>query len=178
MIFRIKKPFWGRRSKALKNTSLFVFCLLLGSILFLSISCATPYLRGTTPEGQKVYLGRVPIEPTAAYQMFLNSSQSEAAKLDYLLQRIKTAQDLVYLHEGSQYNWLEAYRAGSWLLRHHYERAENARHFIQKEVWRYQAPGKPNAIKFPEGSIHLLYYVLLNELDLLEETLQVPSPAA
>lgn len=140
---------------------------------------ATPrYLKGVGYEGQKVYLGTLPIETTEAYQMFLDSSRSEAAKLDYLLQRIKTAQDLVYLHEGSPYNWLEAYRAGAWILRHHYERGEDARTFIRKEVWLYQTPGKPNAIKFPEGSIHLVYYVLLNELDLLEETLQANPPAA
>src|SRR3989338_171633 len=148
---------------------------LLLAVQLLNFGCASHYLKGVTPEGVKAYLGPASIQDTEAYKTFLNGSRSEAAKFDYLLERIKAAQDLEYYHEGNRHNWLEAYRAGTWLLRHHYKPGQDARDFVHKEVLLYQTPGKPTAIKFPDGSIHIAYYILLNELDLLDETLQKTS---
>ena len=157
----------------MKSTRLlFVSSLVLAQLVHFACAGRSLYLKGLTPQGEKVYIGPVPIQDTEAYQTFIYSSQSEAAKLDYLLRRIKAAQDLVYYHNGGQHNWLEAYRAGSWVLRHHYKKSENARSFIRKEVLLYQEPGNPTAIKFPNGSIHLVYYILMNELDLLEGTVK------
>lgn len=148
---------------------IFLFQILL--ILSLAHSgCASPYLKGIDPDGKKVYLGPALIQNTKAYHDFLLSSKSEAAKLDYLLWRIKEAKDLTYYHEGNRHNWLEAYRAGTWIVRHHFEKGEDAKSFIRKEILLYEKSGKPTAVQFPDGSIHIAYFVLLNELSSLEET--------
>lgn len=155
-----------------KKHALLAVIFLGAQVVQFGCALAPQYLKGVNPDGQKVYLGPVPIQNTEAYQAFLTSSRSEAAKLDYLLQRIKSARDLVYHYDGEQYNWLEAYRAGSWILRHHYERGESARSFLLRETFLYQKPGKPNAVEFPDRSVHFDYHVLINELDLLEETVK------
>ena len=159
----------------MKKIYAFLFLTILGSFWLIHFGCATPYLKGVTPQGEKVYLGFLPIRETEAYQSFLLSSKSEAAKLNYLLDRIKEAKNLIYYHAGSRYSWLEAYRGGAWVVRHHYEKGEDAKSFIHKETLLYERSGKPNAIQFPDGSIHIVYFVLLNELDSLEEAIAANS---
>ncbi|MBI4358071.1 MAG: hypothetical protein HY584_02110 [Candidatus Omnitrophica bacterium] len=157
-----------KRSPTQKIDAL-LFLTTLVSLGLVPFGCATPYLKGLTPQGEKVYLGIHPMQETEAYQSYLLSSKSEAAKLNYLLDRIKEAKELTYYHNGGRYSWLEAYRAGTWVVRHHYEKGEDARSFIRKETLLYEKSAKPNAIQFPDGSIHIAYFVLLNELDSLEE---------
>lgn len=144
--------------------------LIMSAALMLSVSsCAAPPLKGLTPEGIKVYAGVVPIQGTEAYQTYVKSAKSEVNKIHYLMQRLKEAKDLEYLRDGSRHNWLEAYRGGMWLMRNRYKKGQDARMFIRKHVWRSEATGKPYLVRFPDGSVHTSYYILLNELDLLEE---------
>ena len=137
----------------------------------LHFGCATsPYLKGVTPDGKKVYLGPTPIENTKAFEAFLHGSRTEAAKLEYLVERLKLAENLQFFHGGEQFEWKEALEGSKWAVAHHYKKGQDARTFIRKETFLYVEPGEPNAVKFPDGTIHLDYYVLANELDLLEET--------
>ena len=155
------------------NAKRCLFVVLVLSVQLFYLGCATtPYLSGVAPDGRKVYLGPVPIQNIEAYQAFLHSSKSERAKLDYLLQRIKEAQGVEFYHGGERYNWTEAYEGARWIVEHHFEKGQNSHSFIKKEALFEQEPGKPNAVKFPDGSLHLDYYILANELDLLEETLK------
>lgn len=150
------------------------------SLLLLSAfasGCASSTLKGVAPNGQKAYLGTVPIENTEAYRQFISSPQSEVNVQTYLFTRLKAAQDLSYFRDGQWYSWLEAYRGGMWLMRNRYEKGQDARTFIKNHVWRSESTGKPHLVKYPDGSVHEAYYVLLNELDLLEETLK-KDPAA
>ena len=158
-------------SVALRQIYKFALFLILISLPFVSLGCtASRPLKGVTPEGQKVYLESLPIENTKAYQAFLLSSKSETAKLYYLLDRIKAAKDVTYRFEGSQYNYFEAYLAALWLLIYHYKRGEDAHSFIRKEIAAYAGFSESTTMNFPDGSYHLAYHVLINELDLLEET--------
>ena len=152
--------------------SLTIFAALLGASLFTS-GCAGKVLKGNDASGKKIYLGPVPLENTEAYQSFLTSSRSEVDKQNYIFKRLKTeeAQKLSYFHDGTWYSWLEAYRGGNWLIRNRYKKGQDARTFIKNYVWRSETTGKPHLIKYPDDSIQEAYYVLLNELDLLDETL-------
>lgn len=132
--------------------------------------CASPYMNGVTPQGAKVYIGSTDIRATEAYQEFLRSGQTELDKERYLFKRVTEAKDLVYHRDGNTYGWVEAYRAGNWLMRNHYDKDADARSFVRDHVWKSASTGRPHLIEFPDGSIHVGYYVLLNELDLLEET--------
>ncbi len=153
------------KSGTLSIPAFFLILLTLGG-------CASSTLKGVTPQGQRVYLGPTPIEETAPYKEFLSSPRSEVNVQTYLFSRLKSAQDLSFYHDGSWYNWLEAYRGGMWLMRNRYQKGQDARTFIKNHVWRSEATGKPHLVKYPDGSIHEAYYVLLNELDLLDETLK------
>lgn len=141
-------------------------------ISFLAGGCASTTLKGVAPNGQKVYLGAVPIENTDAYRQFLSSPQSDVNVQTYLFTRLKAAQDLSYYRDGQWYTWLEAYRGGMWLMRNRYEKGQDSRTFIKNHVARSEATGKPHLVKYPDGTVHEAYYVLLNELDLLEAALK------
>ena len=148
--------------------------LLLVTILVgLSCSyagCVSPPLRGMSSEGKKVYMGPVPIQNTPAYQTYLLSSKSETAKLLYLGDRIKAEKNLTYWYLGSCYNWFEAYSAATWMFWQDHKMGEDARGFIRKEALRFQDPSKPATIEFPDRSTHIAFDILMNELDLLDET--------
>ena len=158
-----------KRAKV-KIINLYIFCALL--ITGFLAGCATPFGTGLTPEGQKVYLGRVPIENTPEYEEYLASKGTEVAKQTYIFQRLKSAKHLEFGYDGSWYNYLEAYRGGMWLIRNRYQKGQDAREFIYKNVEceKGSSTGKPPLVKYPDGSIHIGAYVLYNELDLLEET--------
>ena len=155
----------------MKQIHRFILFLILISLPFVSWGCvASLPLKGVDPEGQKIYLGPVPIEKTKAYQAFLLSSKSETAKLYYLLDRIKAAKEVTYRFEGSQYNYFEAHLAALWLLIYHYKRGDDAHAFIRKEIAAFAGFSESTTMNFPDHSYHLAYHVLINELDLLEET--------
>ncbi len=143
--------------------------------LFLA-GCATAPLKGITPDGAKAYLGPVPIQGTEAYQAFLNSPRAEVSEQTYLFSRLKLAPDLSFYHDGNWYNWLQAYRGGMWLMRNRYKKGQDTRTFLKDYVWHSETTGKVHLVKYPDGTVHEGYYVLLNELDLLEETFKsVPN---
>lgn len=147
------------------------------TLCLLITGCATPYLKGVTPEGEKVYLGPVPIQNTEAYQAYLLEKPTEVAKQNYLFDRLRFATDLQFKHDGSWYGSLEAYRGGMWLMRNRYEKGQDTRTFIRKHAERSDS-GEPHLVKYPDGSIHIGSYVLYNELDLLEETIASESREA
>jgi hypothetical protein len=149
-----------------KQTALFVLALSLPFVT----GCATSYLKGATPQGEKVYLGPLPIENTEAYRTYIQSPRTEVDKQNYLFARMKDADKLEFLHDGSWYNSVEAYRGGKWLMRHRYQKDQNTRDFIHKYVERSEDTGKYHLAKYPDGSVHIGSYLLYNELDLLEET--------
>lgn len=139
-------------------------------ILVLISGCATePYLKGQL-NGQKVYLGPVPIENTESYKTYIHSAHTEADKQRYLFQRLKDATELSFYHDGSWYNSLLAYRGGMWLMRKRYTKDQTTRDFIKKYVERSEDTGEYHLAKFPDGSLHIGSYLLYNELDLLEQT--------
>lgn len=146
----------------------FIFTICLLQALLIS-GCASPYLKGVSPEGQAVYIDTPKIESTEAFQNYLTSQRSETDKQNYLFERIKAAKDLVFIRDGHQYTWLQAYRGGKWLIRNRYEKGVDARSFAKKYIWKSDA-GNPYLVQFPDGSTHVGYYILLNELDLLEAT--------
>ena len=150
------------------------FVILLGLPLLAAAGCVMPLppVQQEAPEYKKVYLGPVPIEGTLAYQTFLLSSKSETAKLSFILDRMKAAPELKYHFEGIYYGWLEAYTGASWLLWHDHKAGEDAHAFILKEALRFHNPVKPTTILFPDKSQPLAAEVFINELDLLEETIQ------
>lgn len=152
--------------------SLSLCAAILGLSVFTS-GCASSVLKGLDSGGKKVYIGPVPIDSTEEYQTFLNSPQTEVDKQNYMFKRMKTepAQQLTYFHDGTWYDWTEAYRGANWLVRHRYKKGQDARTFAKNHVWRSESTGKPHLIKYPDGSIQEAYYVLLNELDLLDEAL-------
>lgn len=144
--------------------------------LFLS-GCASTTLKGMNSVGQKVYLGPTPINNTEAYETFIHAPHNEVSEQTYIFSRLKLARDLSFYHDGSWYNWLEAYRGGMWLMRNRYKKGQGTRDFLKNHVWRSEDTGKPHLVKYPDGSIHEAYYVLLNELDLLEETFMLDPKA-
>ena len=160
----------------LKRTyRLLIFAFLLSLTPLLGIGCSSIPPKEACRNAEKIYLGPLPIQETEAYKIFLNSSKSETAKLSYLGDRIKSAKDLVYYFDGDRYNWLEAYSAGVWLLWQDHKIGEDAHSFIRREAIRFQNPTKPTAIQFPDRSRYLAAEVLLNELDLLEDTINQNS---
>ena len=114
----------------------------------------------------------MPIEHTQAYKAFLRGSGSETAKLYYLLDRIKETPNLTYLFEGVRYPWFDAYAAGTWILWHHHKKGEEAHGFLHKELSAYPTAGSSAIIELSDRSHHLAYPILINELDLLEETVK------
>jgi len=146
--------------------------LLICTLLFsLSLTgCAgNALLRGVNRDGQKVYLGPVPVENTEAFQTYLHSERTDVDQQRYLFQRLKDATDLEFLHDGNWYNGLQAYRGGMWLMRNRYEKGQDARQFIRRNV-AFSDQGKPHVVKYPDGSLQDGASVLINELDLLEES--------
>lgn len=143
---------------------LFIFILPL----FL-VSCASPYLKGMSEGGEKVYLNTDAIEKTKAFSLYLKSDQDERAKIVYLFRRILKSDQLNYYHDDNLYSAQDTYKAGLWLLDNRYEEGQSAREFAKDQVLVDEASGKPNYVKLPDGTIHIGYYLLINELDLLEE---------
>jgi hypothetical protein len=153
-----------------------VLFVVLGCCIF-SPGCASPYLKGITSSGQKVYLGPVPIESTEAYQNYLRSPQTEVDKQNYLFMRLKDAVDMEYYHDGNWYDPVLAYRGGKWLMRNRYKEGQDSREFIRKYIERSETTGQYHLAKYPDGSVHIGSYILYNELDLLEETARKDSNA-
>lgn len=154
------------------------FIFTLAALLFLNNNTviAANYLEGVDEKGNKVYLGPTPIENTAAFKTYAQSSKSAVHEQQYLFQRLKDApKDLEYFHDGNWYNWLQTYRGGMWLIRNRYKKGQDTREFLKKYVWRSEETRKLHLVKFPDGSIQVGYFLLLNELDLLEETLKKKS---
>lgn len=146
--------------------NLWMFATLFGT--FLIAGCVSAPLKGITPDGQKVYLGTTDIQGTDLYKTYAAGDRSEADKLVYLMGRIRRSQGLTFHHDGNWYDPPEAYRGSMWMLRKEFEKGETARHFIDTHVARERGSGDPHLVKFPDGSIHIGYYVLQNELELLE----------
>ncbi|MDP3920471.1 MAG: DUF5329 family protein [Candidatus Omnitrophota bacterium] len=150
----------------MKNSFL---ALTLTIPLFLA-GCAAPLLKGVDAEGAKAYLGSPEIQGTSTYQKYVTGPQSEAAKLIYVISRIGEAEGLLFQHEGAWHDPQEAYRGSMWMLRKNFEKGETARDFIRLHVWHSDNTGTPRLVKYPDGSLQIGYYILLNELDLLEAT--------
>jgi len=151
--------------------------LFLWLPLLVTGCASTGTLKGLANDGSKVYLAPVPITTTDAYKTFLSTPRSQVSEQTYMFSRLKQAKDLSFFHDGSWYTWLEAYRGGMWLMRNRYKKGQDTRTFLKNHVWRSEKTGKPHLIKYPDGSVHVAYYVLLNELDLLEETLKNDTKA-
>ena len=143
--------------------------ILLAAVLLLS-ACASPYLKGSTPQGGKAYLGPVPIEQTESYQIYLHSRHTEVDKQRYLFQRLKASENLQFYNDGRWYSALEAYRGGMWLMRNRYKEGQDSREFIRKYIERSEVTNQYRLVQYPDGSVQIGSYILYNELDLLEET--------
>ena len=143
---------------------------LAAGVLCLLVAGCAAHLKGVTPQGEKVYLGPVPIRETEAYRAYLLGNRTEVAKQNYLFERLRSASDLEFYHNGSWYSPLEAYRGGMWLMRKRYQKGQDTRTFIRNYVERAEDSRKLHLVRYPDGSVHIGSYVLYNELDLLEET--------
>ena len=157
---------------------LFLFILLPLLPLITTGCAASHYLKGMQPNGEKAYIGSVPIDNDEAFQTYLKTSRSEVDKVNYLFKRVTSAKDLTYYHDDNTYTWLEAYRGGMWLLRNRYKGGMDARTFIRDHVWFSETSGKPHLVEFPDRTIQIGYYVLMNELELLEQTAAKYPPQA
>jgi len=138
--------------------------------VFLLSACASPYLKGVTPRGDRAYLGPVPIEKTESYQTYLHSRHTEVDKQRYLFQRLKASENLQFYDDGRWYDTLEAYRGGMWLMRNRYKEGQDSREFIRKYIERSEQTNQYRLVQYPDGSVQIGSYILYNELDLLEET--------
>ena len=147
--------------------------LILFAAIFIS-GCAS-YAKGISSDGQKVYFGPVPIEKTEAFQIYMRSNRTEVDKQRYIFQRLRSATDLQFLHDGVFYNSLEAYRGGMWLMRHYYQKGQDSREFIRKYAERSSA-GNVHLVKYPDGTMQGGAYILYNELDLLEAAAARQAP--
>lgn len=142
---------------------------LLLALLLSGTGCASHVLKGVSSNGEKVYLSPLPIEKTGAYQEYLRGRRTELDKQHYLFQRLKMSDALEFFHDGCWYGALEAYRGGMWLMRNRYQKGQDTRTFIRKYVERSEDTGKLHLVRYPDGSTHIGSYVLLNELDQLED---------
>lgn len=152
----------------------YLFMLICVGVISAALSgCGSSVMKGVDKSGKKVYLGPVPIENTDAYKQYLQSARTDVDKQNYIFQRLRTpeAQKLSYWHDGSWYTWLEAYRGGQWLIRNRYQKGQDAKTFLQKHVRYSEDTGKPHLVKYPDGTVQEAYFVLLNELELLDDTL-------
>ena len=145
----------------------------IGIILFLvglMVGCASTGgpLKGELPGGEKVYISNSPMEGSEAFRNYQKSSKREVDKLRYLFKRVTAEKEYIYIRDGDQYGWLEVYRAGMWLMRNRYKSDMSAQDFLKAQVWRSDITGKPHLVQFPDGPIPEAYYILLNELALLE----------
>ncbi len=151
--------------------SLIIQPLLILCLLF--TSCST-YLQGVSPDGTVVYLGETPLENTQAYKLFLKSSQSERDKCLFLLRRVLKKTEYQFFRDGDVYTSGDAYDGGMWLLENRYEEGQTAREFMRDHIWR-STSGKPHYVRLSNGEMHIGYFLLLNDLDLLEETVSKNS---
>lgn len=150
----------------MKTQYLFVFMILLAT------GCAAQgYRKGFAPDGQRVYLGSTDLEQTKAFQTFLKSPRAETDRQHYLFDRLMESEGLEFFHDGAWYGKIEAYRGGMWLMRHRYQKGQETRDFIKKNIYRSDK-GNVHLVKYPDGSIQEGASILYNELTLLEETLR------
>jgi hypothetical protein len=144
----------------------------MGIVVTLAVSgCATvsKNIKNTgLDEEEKFYLNPIPLQSSKAYTNYLQSTQNERAKLDYLLDRVRESKNTAFYFEGSQYGWTEACAAGNWLLFRRYEKGDDARTFLKKVVG--YTPNQSAFIQPPDGPKCADYPVLMNELELLEES--------
>jgi hypothetical protein len=119
-------------------------------------------------EEKKFYLNLIPLTQSEAYAKYLESPQDERAKLDYLIDRVRESKTTAFYYEGSRYGWTEACAAGHWLMWRRYKNGQNARGFL-KDIVGY-TPNQSAFIEPPDGPRCAAYPVLLNELELLEES--------
>lgn len=170
MIKNMKPALKGNAAAIRFSAALLIF-VLSSALLSLAWSSNKPrYLSGVDKDGNKVYAGKVPIQETYAYQQFKWGSHSEASKLSYFLSRLLEMKDIYFRYHGKRYNSKDAYYGVNWLIRHRYGGRMNARAFIREQAALFQKPGHPLLIEFPDGAVHHLLPVVMNELDLLEKT--------
>lgn len=146
--------------------------IFLGLLITCALGCASPYLKGVHPDGTKVYLGSTFIVETEAFQTFLSSPQKEANKIAYIFERLENAKGLIFYRDGIPYEPAEVKQGGKWLYKNQYREGQSAAEFIKENVWNSPSTGKPYYIATLDGNYHIGYYVLMNELELLEQTLR------
>jgi len=156
-----------------KKNTLTVFIIILS---LLSIGWkgfwAKPYYNttGMDENGNKVYAGKVPIDSTRAYNQFKLGSRSEIAKLNYLLDRLNELEGFQFRLAGSYFD-KEMTRFGiDWVITHRYKKKQDAREFLRQQIASFESAGDRLLIKFPDGSLYHALSIILNELDLLDET--------
>lgn len=140
---------------------------LLAAFLAVCIAGCASYSKGISKNGEKIYLGPLPIESTEAFQTYLASNRTEVDKQRYLFDRLRSSTGLEFLHDGIFYNSTQAYRGGLWMMRHYYQKGQSTRDFIRKYVER-STDGNAHLVKYPDGTMQGGTYILYNELDLLE----------
>ena len=156
-----------------------IFTISIVALVFLfngtPSSSAPQYLRGVYENGAIAYVGPLTIQQTNAYKQFIYSKKTEKEKLYYLLSRFRTADHLGFYFGGGRYSANDACFGSGWILRHRYKGNKEARKFIREQVTFFEKPGKPLLIEFQNGSIHFAYNIIINELELLENTIAETS---
>ena len=153
-------------------TTAFVIILSICSIGWSGLFLSKPYYNasGTDENGNKVYAGKVPIDSTRAYNQFKMGPRSEMSKLHYLLDRLGELEGFRFRF-GNDYYDKEMARFGmDWLISHRYKRKQNAREFLRTQNAWLEVGGDRLLIRFPDGKLYHAIAIILNELDLLEET--------
>lgn len=143
------------------------FCFLAAAAA--GCASAKPF-NGVNAQGEKVYLGPVPIENTQPYKEYAATQHTEVDKQKYLFRRLKDATKLEFYHDGSWYNSVQAYRGGIWLMRERYQKGQETRAFIKKYVERSETTNQLHLVRYPDGTLQIGAAILYNELDLLEQT--------
>jgi len=129
------------------NQKLILSKTIILSVVIILSGCANTVLKGVTPEGNNVYIGPVPINNTLAYQEFIKSQRTELDRIQYLLNRVKTAPDIN-------------------------NKNTDALTFLRNHVWFAKPSMAPHLAHFPDGTTHVAYYIFINELALLDESIQ------
>lgn len=158
----------------MKPLNLFLVWILASSFLSVGwigkLGLKTRYLNGIDQDGDKVYAGKIPIHNTYAYRQFKSGSKTEASKLYYFLSRLYEMKDCSFRFLGKRYDSRDAYSGINWLITRRYQSGRSAREFLSEQIAHFEKPGAPLLIEFPDGSLHRVLPVVMNELDLLEET--------
>ena len=154
------------------NQKLILSKTIILSVVIILSGCANTVLKGVTPEGNNVYIGPVPINNTLAYQEFIKSQRTELDRIQYLLNRVKTAPDIRYERDGVSFNSDKTYQTGLWLVGNSYNKNTDAITFLRNHVWFAKPSMAPHLAHFPDGTTHVAYYIFINELALLDESIQ------